>query len=378
MYASRLVQVIVVALVVGLSPGLASNAYAAGDVAPNLLPTPSGQESLTLRPKDPALDMIPLKFRSQQPPPEKVTYTAYDVEAYERHIQALIQAQRFDYVEQLFAEFADGTTRTTDGRPMLGRFVTALAHFIQEPDDYSGTKLLAAWEARYPDSTLRRIAAVVLKTRAAWGSRGVTFAHKVSPEGWAGYTQGMAEADAILNENKALWGTSPLWYFYKIAVVAQIGTPQDADAIFVDATQRFPRYLPLYAVRLDFLTPRWGGSYERVDAFIRAATAALRATEGESTYARLYVSVAQTASPGTQFFRDTMVSWPPMKTAFDDLIKRYPDNWNREIYIGFACAARDRPTTADLLRELGPSTNIWTLGLGITTDSCRRFAFTPS
>jgi len=114
------------------------------------------------------------------------------------------------------------------------------------------------------------------------------------------------------------------------------------------------------------------------DAFIRSSTNALRAHEGESTYARLYIGVAQNRLDGEDFFRDTLVSWPVLKNAFQDLIRRFPDDRNRQLFAGFACAARDRETTADLLRALGPQGDVLGGRLNVTIDSCRRFALTPS
>lgn len=369
------IRIVSLALSALFASVLASSAFADGEASRTTVPKPYRAQALTLRPPDPELEMMPKKFRSQLPQPEKVTYNERDVEAYQQHIQALIQGQRFDLLEQLFSEFALGETRTTDGRRMLPSFATAFGQYIQEPSDHDGAKLLAAWGDEYPDSVLRRLAAVALKMRVAWNARGYGYADKASPEGWAAYKQAMAEADALLDADKALWKTSPLWYVYKINVVAQTGTAAATDAVFSEATRQFPDYLPLYAARLNFLMPQWGGSYEKIDAFIRAATDALQAAEGRSTYARLYVSVEQDAPSQTKFFRDTLVTWPMLKTAFDDLIKRYPVTRNRNIYAGFACAARDRTTTAELLQALGNHALVWTSQLGITMESCRRFAF---
>lgn len=62
-----------------------------------------------------------------------------------------------------------------------------------------------------------------------------------------------------------------------------------------------------------------------------------------------------------------------MKRAFDDMVARHPDNWNRNVYATFACRARDKETTARLLAELGDKAQLGAWSSGISTESCRRF-----
>jgi len=261
---------------------------------------------------------------------------------------------------------------------MLAPFSNAFHGFIQEPNDYDGAELLAAWGQQVPDSSLRHLAAVALKRREAWRALGPSFASEVTPEGMVAFKMLLAQADELLDARTARWSTSPLWYQYKIDTAIDRGDEATANAVFLDAVRAFPTYLPVYFARLRGLTPKWGGSYEQLDVFIRSSVKALRASEGESAYARLYMRVAQERLDSESLFRDSRVSWPVMKNAFQDLLQRFPDHFNRQLYAGYACAARDRETTAKLLSALGPHGTVLGSEVNVSTDNCRRFALTPS
>ena len=63
-----------------------------------------------------------------------------------------------------------------------------------------------------------------------------------------------------------------------------------------------------------------------------------------------------------------------MRKAFEDLVARHPDPWNKNVFATFACRARDKETSGRLLAELGASASLGAWSPGITTESCRRFA----
>jgi hypothetical protein len=44
---------------------------------------------------------------------------------------------------------------------------------------------------------------------------------------------------------------------------------------------------------------------------------------------------------GRDLYKQSMARWQTLKPAFDDLIKKYPANWNRNAYARLACLAGD-------------------------------------
>ena len=73
--------------------------------------------------------------------------------------------------------------------------------------------------------------------------------------------------------------------------------------------------------------------------------------EGKILYARLYWTYASIES-NRHPFDDLGIPWRLMKAGFEDLLKRYPSNWNINGYARFACQAGDKATFLKLLPRL--------------------------
>ncbi|HSS27689.1 MAG TPA: hypothetical protein VLL50_07015, partial [Usitatibacter sp.] len=145
----------------------------------------------------------------------------------------------------------------------------------------------------------------------------------------------------------------------------------DLDRLLAEAEARYPGYEPLYAARMTFLLPAWGGSFEAIDRFVREAARANERREGRAFYAWLYLDLAA-ARGCDRLFDHSLVSWDDMKPAFEDMVSRYPDRWNLNVFATFACRARDAVTTATLLARLGVDANLGAWSQGVSTESCRR------
>ena len=64
-------------------------------------------------------------------------------------------------------------------------------------------------------------------------------------------------------------------------------------------------------------------------------------------YARIYWSASQTQY-GRDLFTDSDVIWEKMKKGIDDVLKRYPDQWNINNFALFACLANDKEKAREL------------------------------
>jgi len=116
-----------------------------------------------------------------------------------------------------------------------------------------------------------------------------------------------------------------------------------------EATQAFPANHQIYAEIAFRLTPRWGGSAQEIAGLAAYAVEQSRSVDGESLYARVYWSVFDTLDAD---FSGPDVDWPRIRAGFEDIVKRYPDNFNFNIYTRFACDARDVETTRRLLLRI--------------------------
>jgi hypothetical protein len=188
------------------------------------------------------------------------------------------------------------------------------------------------------------------------------------------FRENLAKAAVALKGSEATGKDSPMWYWTALIVAGSTGQAADAfDTLFEEAVTRYPTYQTLYFTRVNYLLPQWGGNFKRVDAFVDKAVARTASSEGNAFYVWLYVDVSRKVDG--DYLATTAATWPKMKQGFDDLVARYPDDWNKNLYATFACRARDKEATVRMLRELGDKAQLGAWSEGVTTEGCKRFAF---
>lgn len=295
----------------------------------------------------------------------------YSRDVYNVAIQVMLEAlQRGDIakLERMHGDFLEMTIAGGNGSRMLNAFPQAFGAFFRKDRLEEGKSLLKAWQASAPASGLRTIAEAQMWLSAAWEERGGGYASEVSPEAMRLFRQYLDRASHALDEGGQAAKQTPLWYSTKLTIGGSRGDDARAlDAIFEEGVRRFPHFMLQYHARLALLLPQWGGSYDRVDAFIRRAVMDTQAQDGTWMYAELYADVNAMFS-GEDFFRETRASWPLMRHAFEDAPRGLAED---NAYATFACMARDRETTGRLLDRLGSYAN---LGMGrdtFTTEACR-------
>jgi hypothetical protein len=234
--------------------------------------------------------------------------------------------------------------------------------------------LLANLKERFPESKLRPSLEAAAWMASAWNHRGHGLASTVSPEAMKLFREDHERALKALQEGEARGKGSPLWYQSAISIAGVTGRPPEVlDAIFAEGAGRYPLDLRLHDTRLNFLLPQWGGSYDRVDGFIRSAVVRTQATEGTSLYATLYQRVRR-SRPEKDFFGGTRASWKLMRHAFEDgIVLEGDDDW-LNAYATFACIAEDHVTLRRVAARLGDRANLG-LGLeGVSPEACAEMA----
>jgi hypothetical protein len=298
----------------------------------------------------------------------------YDFRDYGKVISDVLgglQNGGYAHLDALYAEYFAGGARTRDGTWMIRAFPTAFESIFPYLPEARVEEIFRDWKARDPGSELRPVAEAFAWQERAWFSKGIGC-----------YTQGLSSGrkafDALLDrsakalrEDEERGQGSALWHVAAMMVAGgQLRPAVELDALLADSVKRFPGFEPLYAARMTFLLPDWGGSFEAVDRFARESTVKTRAIEGNALYTWLYLDLA--SRPGcARLFQDSNVSWPEMKAGFDDILARYPDTRARNTYATFACRMRDVVTTERLLAELGKDAQLGIWSSGISSESCR-------
>ena len=231
---------------------------------------------------------------------------------------------------------------------------------------------LMKWKAQHPQSVFVSFAELRLRYATAWNARGSDVARNVPTEGWRLFNEGLAQTEqAILIAPDEL-KNSPILQNLHLAVVQDMAESKTSPrAAFEEGVRRWPDYYDFYEVALTRLVPKWGGSWDAVDAFIVHWNKRLAKTEGNSMYARLYMSVISAgANPG-----ETRISWPQLKSSLEELVSRYPDATHKNLAASYACSYQDvayLKSAVQRIRAEQFTPSVWLRGTD--PETCMRMA----
>jgi hypothetical protein len=270
-------------------------------------------------------------------PLSEINYNDHD-EAVSR-LRHLYQSSNFAELDATLACLLSDPRRFQSGKPGASAAYWFFRREMPAPGvDAAQEARVKEWRRQKPDSVFPAFAALRLKYALAWNARGSSSAKDVPGGGMQSYQQGLLQTEKSLIEARKEFRQTPIWQNLLLALGldAEQGK-SDPGAVFEEGAKRWPDYYDFYEVVLTRLVPKWGGSWETVDAFIVGWTKQLQASEGESLYARLYASVVFSGADP----RETRLDWARMKQSLDELIKRYPDPVHKNWAATLACAYGD-------------------------------------
>jgi hypothetical protein len=243
-----------------------------------------------------------------------------------------------------------------DGRPMLTALDVGYGTAYQGQPDWSiSLSRVNDLKKKFPGKAFVALAEAEYWVNYAQSARGGGFASSVTPYGWQLFKERLEKAEKVLNDSRSYAAQMPGWYDDMITVQSALDDPaEERDKTFLEGARKFKIYYPIYFTMLNFLTPKWGGSWDAVDKLVEWSVDNTKETEGNSMYARLYWSASVDFPPGSRFFKETHVSWPKMKQGFEDLMARHPKSkWNLNNFARFACLANDQSTFLALRNQMG-------------------------
>jgi len=243
-----------------------------------------------------------------------------------------------------------------DGRPKMSVFQDGLNYAFKNQSDWSKSKArLEYLKNKFPNEAFVALAESRYWCQYAWNARGSGFASSVTPEGWKLFRERLERAEATLINTKTYSSQIPDWYVEMIIVQSALDRPEEErDKTFIEGTQKFKTFYPIYFTMLNYLSPKWGGSWETVDNLVTWTVEHTQTIEGNSMYARLYWAASGGLPQGDQLFKNTRAKWKLMKKGFEDLMRRHPkSNWNLNNFAKFACQAGDKSTFLSLRKQIG-------------------------
>jgi len=257
-----------------------------------------------------------------------------------RSVQSMYQQQQFSTLESMLNCLMSNPQRFSSGK--LGASAVYWAFRRQMPAPGIDPAVEAAriknWQQAYPDSIFAKFAFLRLMYGMAWLARGGGYVQETSRSSMQEFLYRLAETESSMLKVEPALRNTPIWYNLMLAVSQdspnRITNPRE---IFNQGVNQWPLYYDFYEVALSRLVPRWGGSWVAVDSFVNYWAKAMRETEGDSMYARLYISVVRAGERPS----DTAIDWPRMKASLDDLVTRYPDPMHKNMAVNFACMYGD-------------------------------------
>jgi len=275
--------------------------------------------------------------------------------AIDERVAFLLSSKNYKELENLAQEYRVNKSRTPSGTWKLTHFYYGIndksANLDIEDENYWKTIKLRteAWTKEYPKSPTPYIAHGIVMKQYAWKFRGGGFANTVPKEAWQPFREHLINAKAFLEKHKKIASLDPHWY----EVMADIATAlsvnrSEFQKIIDEGLKKEPLYYQLYFAAIAYFVPKWHGNAEDIGEFANSAVARTKDQEGLGMYARIYWSASQ-YQYGERLFIESNVVWDKMKKGIDDVLKRYPDQWNINNFALFACLARDKQKAKELL-----------------------------
>jgi hypothetical protein len=236
--------------------------------------------------------------------------------------------------------------------------------------------LTRKWAFEHPSSVMAQLLYAASLKAHAWSQRGEGYADTVSPMAWTGFHKYLDLAEGQLRRNEAVAAHDGSWNY----LMLEIGRGQGWDnvdllAVYQAGIAKNPDFDGLDFAMLTALLPRWGGDIATSERFIAQVTKRTREKRGMEMYARLYASLSY-GEVQQALFTGTHVSWPVMKSGFEEWVRRYPHVDNRNEYAYFACMAQDRGALREQLDLIGDQfvAEFWGGNAERTFEACRGFA----
>ncbi|HDS0947730.1 TPA: DUF4034 domain-containing protein [Stenotrophomonas maltophilia] len=282
-----------------------------------------------------------------------------------RQASQLFEKQDFAALERLATRYRQPDQRFGSGVWKLSTYYAGLSRafdYGQHDPAYwqAREKSVKAWLQRYPQSPAAHLTQARLLSHRGWSIRGSGYASTVRQEDWAPFHAYQQQAIDHLQQHKDVASVDPYWYeLMEHLAIERSWTPEQFIALHDEGIARYPDYYPLYFAAVRYFAPKWGGDPQSLELYARRVMAMAPPRDQYMLYARLYWVAAQNDYQ-RGLFSKSAVDWPTMRRGFEDMMARYPDDWNLQAFAYFACLANDREQARVLMAKIEqPILAVW-------------------
>jgi len=264
------------------------------------------------------------------------------------------------------SEYLKNQSRTSSGLWKLTLFYSGLTSIpnqkVTDPQYWSDLKSkLLQWSALDPNVSFPHILYAEILIHEAWMYRGSGWGYQVRAEDWKPFYEKIEEARAYLEKFNRFKTVDPHWYETMLTIARAQGWAIDEFyKLFDESLVNHAQFYEIYFRAINYLQPKWHGSVEEIEKFATYATKKSEKYEGQGMYARIYWYVSQ-AEYGHRLFTASNARWEQMRVGINDVLQKYPDQWNINNFAAFSCLARDQNMTKRLISmiEGRPIISVW-------------------
>lgn len=256
-------------------------------------------------------------------------------------LRMLYHEEQFEDLEVSLACLMKDTRPLSSGKPASSIVYQVFRREMRAPGaGHADLQRLERWALRQPPSMFVEFAALRMRYVQAWNMRGGAPASRVGEERRRAFYKGLADTEEALHRaSLELRDTMP-WHQLLLGLAGDTALARGGDmaSVFETSVNRWPTNYDLHDVMLSRLVPRWGGSWEHVDAFIQHFSGQQTGEQRDALYARLYANMLLNMGDDP---RGTRLDWPRMKRGLEALVALYPDPRHLNMAASFACIYQD-------------------------------------
>lgn len=217
-----------------------------------------------------------------------------------------------------------------------------------------------AWAQRQPELALAQVVHLRALVDLAWFQSGRAFANAAPGDRRKDYRVTVDRAVAHADQHAALLsGDSHAAEVMLEVLLFRRSSVEERLAVARRALLKEPEDECIYRAAVTGLMPRWGGTPQQLEAWIRESTRKLPEAEASMRYARLYNDAA-VQQYGPALFETTRVQWQLMRQGLERLAAAHPGDYWRNRRAVLACLAKDREVAAAVLKTIDqPEPDAW-------------------
>ncbi len=281
---------------------------------------------------------------------------------FERQMRQLLAQGEYDRLQAVADSLR--TNRSRFGDDFYGLLAWANSFdlhgtsYANDPETWNSLRrAVDAWRRARPASPLPDVVLAHVMVNRAWQARGGGWASSVSDSGASEFDRNMRFAHEALDHAAGKGPRTLEWYFAAQRVAVGEGwSSEDAEKLFREAQAQDSTCESIYAMRVNYLLPRWYGDEGEWETWLANAVAPLPREEADRIYARV---CGYLGTYHRNLYDETGASWPRARQGYLVLLKRHPDAVGlQQRFCMDATCAGDVNTARTLFRMIGPRVDL--------------------